>query len=139
MPREMVQKPKKGYTILMVDDDTQILNTYVAILESEGYDVLSTSKGEETVDILKNNHVDILILDYFMDGITGETVIKSIREFDKELIIILQTGYSGKIPALEMIERLDIQSYFSKTDGTEKLLLTIASTIKFLNQRRGIN
>lgn len=138
MPRELVQKPKKGYTLLMVDDDTQILDTYTPILGSEGYDVIRTSKGEDTVNILKSNKVDILILDYFMDGITGEDVIKAVREYDKELIIILQTGYSGRIPALEMLERLDIQSYFNKAEGTEKLLLTIASAIKFLNQRRGI-
>lgn len=139
MARELLQKPKNGYIILMVDDDIQILNTYVPILESEGYTVLSTARGEDTVNILKNNHVDVMILDYFMNGINGEQVISSVREFYKDLIIILQTGYSGKIPALEMLNKLDVQSYFNKADGTERLLLTVASAIKYLKQRNSTN
>ena len=139
MARELTQKPKNGYTILIIDDDVQILSMYVSILKNEGYEVISTPKSEEAVDILKDNNIDIILLDYFMnEGTTAEESINAIRKFNNEVVIILQTGYSGKIPALEMLNKLDVQGYFNKTDGIERLLLTILSATKYIKQHKQV-
>ncbi|MGE5329183.1 MAG: ATP-binding protein [Deltaproteobacteria bacterium] len=120
---------KEEYTILIVDDDDIIVDENTDLLKKEGYRVFQAMNGREAVEIVKNEQVDLMLLDFFMPGFTGEQVVKAIREFNNEVVIILQTGYAGEKPPLEMLELLNIQGYHDKTEGMEKLLLWVASGI----------
>jgi signal transduction histidine kinase len=61
---------------------------------------------------------------------TGEEVIREIRKTNKDVQILLQTGYAGEKPPLETLRALDIQGYHSKTDGPEHLLLWVEASLK---------
>lgn len=117
---------KEDYTILVVDDEEEIVSRNRAILQYMKYKTLEAYSGQEAIDILKKEPVDIILLDYFMPEMTGEEVVKKVREFDKEVLILLQTGYAGEKPPLEMLEMLDIQGYHDKTEGPDKLMLWVA-------------
>ncbi|MGE5473423.1 MAG: ATP-binding protein [Ignavibacteriales bacterium] len=121
---------KEDYTILVVDDQEEVVELIVPLLKSEGYNVISTYSGQEAVEIVRNQQVDIMLLDYFMPGFTGEQVVKEIRGFNSEVVIVLQTGYAGEKPPLEMLELLNIQGYHDKTEGMEKLLLWVAAAMR---------
>jgi len=129
---------KKEYIILLVDDDIDIINTNSKLLEMKGYNVISTPSGNQAIDIIKNQNIDLVILDYFMPEITGEQVVKEVRSFNKEVVILLQTGYAGERPPLKMLEELDIQGYHDKTEGIENLLLWIAACTRSCAQIREI-
>jgi CheY-like chemotaxis protein len=122
------------FTILMVDDDTEVLTANKTLLELEGYQVLTTQNGAEAIEMVKKENIDIMLVDYFMPKLTGESLITTIRQFDKKIVIILQTGYAGEKPPLEMLKRLDIQGYHDKTEGPEKLLLWVATGVKIRMQ-----
>ena len=65
-----------------------------------------------------------------MPEMTGEEFVKRLREFNKEILVILQTGYSDQKPPIEMLQSLDIQGYFDKTKGLDELILLVLSAIK---------
>lgn len=118
---------KNDFTILCVDDEEEVLNVDASLLKLKGYNVLKALNGKDAIEIVKNNNVDVVVLDYFMPEMTGEEVVREIRKFNKEVVILLQTAYSGKKPPMEMLENLEIQGYHDKSQGMDNLLLWITS------------
>lgn len=135
---ERYEDLKKHANILLVDDDTDYIEVTAFFLKSKGYNVDIAISGEEAVKKVAEGNVHIVLLDYYMPGMTGEEVVNNIREFNKELIIILQTGFSGKQPPIDTITRLNIQNYHDKSDGIEKLLLQVMSAVRVFNQQNEI-
>lgn len=129
---------KDNYVILVVDDEPDVVRDTSAVLKMEGYKVIEAFGGKSAVDIVRDQHVDILVLDYFMPQYTGRRVINEIREFNKELVILLQTGYAEEKPPAEVFETLSIQGYHDKTEGTEKLLLWLTAGVRTCDQIRQI-
>lgn len=123
MARRTRTEGPSGYTLLLVDDSLEYLETTRLILERAGHTVLTASDGQAALDILRQTNVDLLLLDYFMPGFTGEDVVTELRTFNPYIQIILQTGYASEQPPREMLRRLDIQGYYDKSEGPEKLLL----------------
>lgn len=119
-----------GYTILLIDDQEEILTSVRLLLEREGHKVLTALSGEEGLHTFRLEKVHLVIVDYFMPQMTGEEVIREIRKTDKDIQILLQTGYAGEKPPLETLRALDIQGYHSKTDGPERLLLWVEAALK---------
>lgn len=76
----------------------------------------------------------MLILDFIMTPIHGDTVVEEIRKFNKDIYILLLTGHKDLAPPLETIRRLDIQGYCEKSDKQDQLLLLIESGIKSIAQ-----
>lgn len=120
--------PSSGRTILCVDDQVEFLESTAALLERQGHRVLSAQSGAEALVVLEKEKVDLLLLDYFMPGLTAEEIIAGVR--DPTLQVILLTGYSTEKPPREMMERLDIQGYCDKSRGPEELLLWVAVALR---------
>lgn len=128
----------KNINMLLADDDEDYLAMTYSFLKQLGYNVEIAKDGKEAIEKLKSNKYQIALLDYYMPGLTGEEVIKEIREYNKELIIILQTGFSGQKPPIETMKSLGIQNYYDKTEGIDKLNLEIISAVKIFNQQSEI-
>jgi diguanylate cyclase (GGDEF)-like protein len=123
MTRRAKIEQASGYTVLLVDDNPDYLQATRLLLEREGHNVLTATNGPEALGILPQQKVDLLLLDYFMPGMTGEQVVAEIRKFDPFVQVILQTGYASEQPPRELLHRLNIQGYYDKTEGPEQLLL----------------
>jgi two-component system, cell cycle response regulator len=123
MTRKSQASKSSGFTILLVDDNLDYLETTRRLLEREGHNVLIAANGPDTLVILKDQKVDLVLLDYYMPGMTGEQVLIKLREFNTVVQVILQTGYASEQPPRELLKRLDIQGYYDKSEGPEKLLL----------------
>lgn len=135
---ERYEELKKNVSILLVDDDTDYIEVTAFFLKSKGYNVDIAIDGEEAIKKVEAGNVHIVLLDYYMPGMTGEEVVNKIREFNKEIIIILQTGFAGKQPPSDTLTRLNIQNYHDKSDGVEKLLLQVMSAVRIFNQQNEI-
>jgi two-component system alkaline phosphatase synthesis response regulator PhoP len=86
----MAQETKR--TILIADDEPDILEILNFNLESEGYEVIKATNGNDAVALAKKNKPDLIILDVMMPGKTGFEVCKILRsynEFEKTIIIFL--------------------------------------------------
>jgi diguanylate cyclase (GGDEF)-like protein len=112
-----------GYTVAVVDDSAEYLAATKLTLEREGHRVLTAASGPEALELLRTTPVDLVLLDYFMPGMTGEEVVEQLRRFNPYVQVILQTGYASERPPRDLLRRLDIQGYHDKSEGPDKLLL----------------
>ena len=127
-----------GYKIIAVDDEMGIVDSLSIFLKRSGYDFTGVTNPLEAIERVKNEHFDLMILDFIMDPIHGDQVVEEIRKFNKELYILLLTGHKDLAPPLETIRKLDIQGYCEKSDKFDQLLLLIESGIKSIAQMNEI-
>jgi two-component system nitrogen regulation response regulator NtrX len=66
--------------VLVVDDDPSIIETFGAILRSEGYEVLTASSGRDAVALARQEPVDLILLDLVMPGMDGLAALPQLRE-----------------------------------------------------------
>ena len=137
--RKGVQDIKSnGYKIIAVDDEMGIVDSLSIFLKRSGYDFTGVTDPLEAIERVKQEHFDLMILDFIMTPLHGDEVVEEIRKFDKDLYILLLTGHKDLAPPLETIRRLDIQGYCEKSDKFDQLLLLIESGIKSISQMNEI-
>lgn len=125
---------EKSNKVMIIDDEKTFIVPLEIGLKRVGIDVVSFTDPVEAIEYLKNNKVNVLLTDYHMEpGINGDEVIKRVREFNKDVIIYLQTGYAEELPANEMLDKYDIQGFIDKGEGQEKNMQLIKSSLKQAN------
>jgi CheY-like chemotaxis protein len=77
--------------ILWVDDEIDSLTSQVLFLENKGYEVQTKTNGFDAVEYVKDNAVDVVLLDETMPGITGLQTLQQIKEFNNNLPVVLIT------------------------------------------------
>ena len=138
MRKNMITAESNGYKIIVVDDEQGIVDSLSIFLKRSGYDFTGLTNPLEAIERVRNEHFDMMILDFMMDPIHGDEVVEEIRKFNKDLYILLLTGHKDLAPPLETIKRLEIQGYFEKSDKFDQLLLLIESGIKSIEQMNTI-
>lgn len=134
MRKNLAQENANGYKIIAVDDEPGILDSLSIFMKRSGYDFVSVTDPMEAIERVKNEHFDLMLLDFIMTPIHGDKVVEEIRKFNKELYILLLTGHKDLAPPLETIKRLDIQGYCEKSDKFDQLILLVESGIKAIDQ-----
>ncbi|MBM3246452.1 MAG: response regulator [Candidatus Omnitrophica bacterium] len=90
----------KKNKILIVDDESDIVDVLKQFLCHKGYDVSGASSGEEALDILDEKRTDLVLLDIKMPGIQGTEVAKIVKEKYPHIKIIVVTGYAEEAESL---------------------------------------
>ncbi len=119
-------------TILICEDDLDIVELLKLYLTSNKFDVISTSNGVEALEILKNNHVDLLISDIMMPEMNGYELIKKIRETNLYLPIII---LSAKIMDVDKVLGFDIgaDAYITKPFNPLEVIANINAILRRTN------
>ena len=138
MRKNMITTESNGYKIIVVDDEQGIVDSLSIFLKRSGYDFTGLTNPLEAIERVRNEHFDMMILDFMMDPIHGDEVVEEIRKFNKDLYILLLTGHKDLAPPLETIKRLEIQGYCEKSDKFDQLLLLIESGMKSIEQMNTI-
>lgn len=138
MARKHFSLQSTGYTILVVDDQEEILLAMRYLLEREGHQVLTAASGAAALALFRQSPIDLAIIDYVMPQMNGEQLVQAIRQFDEEVQILLQTGYSGEKPPREMLHSLAIQGYHDKSEGPDRLLLWVDVALKAASQLKKV-
>ena len=138
MRKNEIHSPSNGYKIIAVDDEEGIVDSLSIFLKRSGYEFTGVTDPMEAIERVRNEHFDLMVLDFIMEPLHGDQVVEEIRKFDKELYILLLTGHKDLAPPLETIRRLDIQGYCEKSDKFDQLLLLIESGIKSIKQMNEI-
>lgn len=135
--RKALQNQMNGvrkYRIIGVDDEEGILDSLRVLLEDSNYEFIGITNPLEAIERVRQEHFDLMLLDFMMTPLHGDEVVEEIRKFNKELYILLLTGHKDLAPPLETIKRLDIQGYCEKSDKFDQLILLIESGIKSVKQ-----
>ncbi len=111
--------------ILLVDDEDKFRTSTSKRLKMRGYENITLPSGEDVLKtIRKYDDIDVVILDRKMPGMTGEQVLKEIKQFRPELQIIMLTGYASMESAVES-GKLDAYSYLEKPIEIDRLIEAI--------------
>ena len=89
---------ENAFSILTVDDDTIMTSTVQAYFQRSGYRVDVENDPLHAIERVKEQHYDIMLLDFLMTPICGDQVVEKIRQFDKDIFIILLTGHKTMAP-----------------------------------------
>ena len=116
------------FKILVCDDDKEIVEAIEIYLTQEGYEVLKAYDGEEAIQTLKKEHVDLLIMDVMMPRLDGIRATLKIREENSLPIIIL----SAKSEDADKILGLNIgaDDYVTKPFGMMELISRIKAVLR---------
>lgn len=116
------------YNILVCDDDKEIVKAIDIYLSKEGYNILKAYNGNETLDIIKNNEIHLVVLDIMMPGKDG---IETLQEIRKEysipvLMLSAKSEDSDKIIGLD----LGADDYVTKPFNPMELIARVNSCIR---------
>ncbi len=84
-----------GGKILVVDDDKLVRAAVGRVLEEEGYAVTFAVDGNDALDKLSAEHPDAILLDVMMPGMNGRQFLKALREFDRDVPVVVMTAIHG--------------------------------------------
>jgi DNA-binding NarL/FixJ family response regulator len=131
----MDNKTKK--TVLIVDDDVQVLKSLKIWLRSEGFNIEIAPDREKALKIVEEKEIDAALVDLRMIKDDGINISKRLKTFDKHLKIIILTGYPSFDTAVEAM-KIGAFDYLSKGSSNEKILSTINSAIAERKKENGI-
>lgn len=107
-------------TILIVEDDTQLLDSYKELIESAGYICLTANDGYHGLDVMaqQNGVVGLVLLDLMMPGVDGLEVLKAVKANPEKygsMPVIVLTNMTSDAVIKEAFD-LGASSYLVKTD-----------------------
>ncbi len=115
-------------TVLVVDDDPEIVSAITKLLELEGYTVLKAYDGLEALEVLSQNKVHLILMDLMMPRVDGLSAVMQIRKSKNIPIIILsaRTEDSDKILGLNV----GADDYIAKPYNPMELLARVGSQLR---------
>lgn len=118
-------------TVLTIDDEEHILELLKYNLNKNGYNVLQALSGEEGLEVLQKNHVDMMILDLMLPGIDGHEVLKRVRasKENADLPIIMLTAKNEEIDTVVGLE-MGADDYLGKPFGSHELIARMKAVLR---------
>jgi len=110
--------------ILIAEDDINIRNGLNDILSNEGYNVITTTDGNEAVAQFKASSPDFIILDIMMPNLSGYEACKQIRKIDEDIPIIFLSAKSEEIDKVLGLE-LGADDFITKPFGVHEIIARI--------------
>ncbi len=110
--------------ILIIDDEKNIRLTLRDILEDDGHLVLEAGSGEDGLNLLQNENVDMVLLDVRLPGMDGIDVLKAIRKIDKSLDVIMISGHATVGTAVDAL-RIGAYDFLEKPLSLARVKLAI--------------
>ena len=115
--------------VLIVDDEEGIRESLSGIFEDEGYDVITARSGEEALKILKEQNMDLILLDVWLPGIDGVQTLKEIKDIKPDIPVIMISGH-GNIDLAVKATRMGAYDFLEKPLSLEKVLLDAKRAIE---------
>lgn len=117
------------FHILVADDDKNTRRLFKAVLERENYTVFTAENGKSAMDILDQEHIDLVILDIMMPGMDGYTFTKTLREAQNNLPILMVSA--KQLPQDKKRGFLvGTDDYMTKPIDEEEMLLRIKALLR---------
>jgi DNA-binding NtrC family response regulator len=127
------QRPR----LLVADDDRAILTLMGTVALAEGFDVVTTTTGDDAVRQLKERPADLVLLDMRMPGVSGLDVLRSVREANPRASVVLMTGYGTIDSAVEAV-KLGARDYLTKPFDLPRIRQLLASVRDESAQQRDV-
>ncbi|EDM81073.1 sigma-54 dependent DNA-binding response regulator [Plesiocystis pacifica SIR-1] len=104
---------RESQTVLVVDDEANILEALRKVLTKEGFRVLTAGTGRQALEVLRKQPVRVMITDLRMPGMTGDDLLKAAKAITPEVEVIVMTAYGTVENAVEAM-KLGAYDFVSK-------------------------
>jgi CheY-like chemotaxis protein len=131
----------KGYKILVVDDEPDILTFLTAVLEDNGATVTQAIDGDQALDLARKEKPDLITLDLSMPGKNGAFVFEEIRN-DPELSASKVCIITGKPELRRLVYERPVpppEGYLDKPINEERLLINIRKILEVTHEEKKAN
>lgn len=127
----MKTTPKiKKKTVLVVDDDKNILEILARLLSSEGYITLEAESGAEAIEIAANFMPDLVILDLRLPDYNGIDVLSQLKKMNKGVQVVILTGYGSQDAARSAME-IGAFDFLTKPFGFDDFIHVVHKALEF--------
>jgi two-component system, NtrC family, response regulator AtoC len=115
-------------TILVVDDEALIRWSLSERLQSDGYEVLEADTGKAALEKLSEG-VDLVLLDYRLPDTDGVSILRKVKEFDQDVLVILLTAYASVETAVEAM-KLGAYHFANKPFDLDEVSTTVERALE---------
>lgn len=123
--------------ILIVDDEAFIRENLERIIAEDGYRPISTESPEEAIRIVAEEEISLVLLDLNLGSSSGLDVLKTMREVDPEILVIIITGYGTVESAVEAL-KIGAYDYIKKPFKADAIHLIVKLALETQNLRRKV-
>ena len=123
--------------ILIIDDESFICENVDRILRDEGYQVCSAASGNEAREVVLANDIDLALLDLNLGTENGIDVLKTLKEIDPELLVIIITGYGSVESAVDAL-KLGAFHYMKKPFKADALRVIVKLALQTQTLKREV-
>ena len=114
--------------VLLVDDEPRILRVVRASLSFAGYEVLTTSSGEEAVSLVKSEAPDVILLDVVMQPVDGLEVLKELRTFSQVPVLL----FTARNYSADQVRELGANGIIRKPFRSDEMVKSIRAVLSAL-------
>jgi two-component system response regulator GlrR len=115
--------------ILVVDDDSNLLEVIKMSLESENYEVIATAEEEQALEAVKEQTFDLSIIDLQLTNMSGISLMESVHQISPDVPVIILTAYGSIESAVDAMKK-GAYSYLSKPFDHHKLLFQVEKALE---------
>lgn len=126
--QRLAEAGPRSRTVLVVDDDTMILQVMADLLQAAGYEVATATTGEDAVKVHSERAPALTFLDVKLRGKSGIDVFREIRTVDPQAVVVILTGYP-KIEDTVQVIKEGAYNYLTKPIKTEELLAMVEEVL----------
>tara|TARA_B100000315_G_C14519205_1_gene560680 strand:+ start:242 stop:1075 length:834 start_codon:yes stop_codon:yes gene_type:complete len=116
-------------TILLVDDEPNILSSLKRLLRRENWNILTANSGKEGLEILKKNEVALIISDQRMPEMTGVEFLRQVKELYPDTIRIILSGYTEVNSIVSAINEGEVYKFITKPWNDQEIKLSVKRAI----------
>ncbi len=124
------------HTVLLVDDEPEIVESLRRTLRSEGYRIVTCTSPLEALRLVASEPPDLVVLDIDMPEMSGLELMRRIRMDHPNIIRILLTGDASLDSALQAINEGEVHRYLTKPWQKDSLRATIRQALERLDELR---
>ncbi|MFZ5996042.1 MAG: response regulator [Nitrospirota bacterium] len=123
--------------ILCVDDEQNVINALKRLFLDENYTILTALSGQEGLNILEQEHTQLVISDYRMPGMNGVDFLKEVYKKLPDTVRIVLSGYADTAAIVSAINEGQIYKFIPKPWNDDELKVTVANAIEryFLHKK----
>ena len=132
-------KPKQ-HSLLLVDDDPEILSLLQAKLRKEPFEIFTASEGETALDLVRQEHPDLVVLDVNLPGLSGLEICRALRKGKdtRNIPIIMLSGRGDEIDRVLGLE-FGADDYVTKPFNAQELILRINNLLKRVYHKESVH
>jgi diguanylate cyclase (GGDEF)-like protein len=131
IPSLPIQPEKRARTILLVDDEENILSSLRRLLRRDGYQILTAGGGAEALELLAQNEVDVIVSDQRMPNMTGVEFLRRVKTIHPQTVRMVLSGYTELQSITDAINEGAVYKFLTKPWEDEMLRANIEEAFRY--------